>query len=334
MSETSLPPGESTDNLPTPTFAGRLKLSDFVFTPEQNKAMPPQPVRKSPRFLTSTSSSSTTPLLPPSPSKPSPSPLRKSPLKRSPSSEPSSAPSPSKRKRPKPLPTPPGPLPLLPDAIAPNLILLFVGLNPGLLTSSTGHAYAHPTNLFWRLLHSSGITPRLCAPQEDRLLPSLFSLGLTNIVPRPTRNGAELSKKEMDAGVAVLEEKIREFKSEAVCIVGKSIWESVWRVRHGRGIKKEEFKYGWQEAEEDMGVVEGSGDGEWKGARVFVACSTSGLAATLKPREKEEIFGELGEWVVKRRREREEEKKGSGSGRGGNEEVGGQVEDEVVKQES
>ncbi|KAK4672347.1 uracil DNA N-glycosylase Thp1 [Podospora pseudopauciseta] len=327
MSETSSPQEEATDNLPAPTFAGRLKLSEFIFTPEQKKSMPlQQPLRKSPRLLASASSSST-PLLQPSPSIPSP-------LKRPPSEPPSSISSPSKRKRPKPLPTPPGPLPLLPDAIAPNLILLFVGLNPGLLTSSTGHAYAHPTNLFWRLLHSSGITPRLCAPQEDRLLPSLFSLGLTNIVPRPTRNGAELSKKEMDAGVAVLEEKIREFKPEVVCIVGKSIWESVWRVRHGRGIKKEEFRYGWQERGEDMGKVEGVG--EWNGARVFVACSTSGLAATLKPREKEEIFGELGEWVVKRRREREEEK-GVGSGTDGGEDGGegiGQVDDAEVKQES
>ncbi|KAK4174767.1 putative G/U mismatch-specific uracil DNA glycosylase [Triangularia setosa] len=330
MSETSPHPEEANDNLPTPSFAGRLQLSKFIFTPEQKKTMPPQPLRKSPRLLTSTSSSSTPALLSPSPSRPSPSPRRKSPLKHTLSDEfPSElGNSPSKRKRPKPLPTPPGPLPLLPDAILPNLLLLFVGLNPGLLTSYTGHAYAHPTNLFWRLLHSSGITPRLCLPSEDRLLPALFSLGLTNIVPRPTRNGAELSKKEMDAGVAVLEEKIREFKPEVVCIVGKSIWESVWRVRHGRGIKKEEFRYGWQERGEDMGKVEDGKEGEWKGARVFVACSTSGLAATLKPKEKEEIWNELGEWVVKRRKEREEEEKGSGGG-----DIGGEVVDEGVKQE-
>ncbi|KAK4202516.1 putative G/U mismatch-specific uracil DNA glycosylase [Triangularia verruculosa] len=331
MSETSPPPEEATDNLPTPTFAGRLRLSEFMFTSEQKKAMPPQPLRKSPRLLlTSASSTTSTPLLSPSPSKSSPSPRKRSPLKRSVTDSPEPSNSPSKRKRPKPPPTPPGPLPTLPDAIIPNLILLFVGLNPGLLTSSTGHAYAHPTNLFWRLLYSSGITPRLCLPEEDRSLPSLFSLGLTNIVPRPTRNGAELSKQEMDAGAEVLGQKIRENKPEAVCIVGKSIWESIWRVRHGRAIKKEEFKYGWQGREEDMGKVEGGGgDDGWKGARVFVACSTSGLAATLKPREKEEIWNELGEWVVKRRKEREE---GAGLGEGEGEGEG-EIVDDGVKQE-
>jgi len=130
-------------------------------------------------------------------------------------------------------------------------------------------------------------------------LPELFGLGNTNIVARPTRNGSELSKREMDESVHVLEEKIREWRPESVCVVGKSIWESVWRVRHGRALRKEEFRYGWQEEGERMGKVEG-----WEGARVFVACSTSGLAASLLPTEKERIWRELGVWVERRREER------------------------------
>jgi len=116
-----------------------------------------------------------------------------------------------------------------------------------------------------------------------------------------------LGKAEMDEGVNVLEEKIEKWRPESVALVGKSIWESVWRVRKGRGIRKEEFKYGWQDEGENMGVVE---DGEgvvcWKGARVFVACSTSGLAATLSPKEKERIWRKLGEFVERRRNERAE----------------------------
>uniref|UniRef100_L2FXV7 G u mismatch-specific uracil dna glycosylase n=1 Tax=Colletotrichum fructicola (strain Nara gc5) TaxID=1213859 RepID=L2FXV7_COLFN len=197
------------------------------------------------------------------------------------------------------------------DILAPDLLILFVGLNPGLQTARSGHVYAHPSNLFWKLLHSSGITPRLCAPQEDRELPALYGLGNTNIVARPSRNGAELSKAEMDEGVGVLEEKVRGCRPETVCIVGKSIWESIWRVRHSRGIRKEEFRYGWQDESENMGVVrEGGGDGDekgepWAGARVFVATSTSGLAATLRPAEKERIWRELGEWCETRRAERD-----------------------------
>lgn len=121
---------------------------------------------------------------------------------------------------------------------------------------------------------------------------------------RPTRNGSELSKGEMDASVHILDEKIRQYRPESVCIVGKSIWESIWRVKHGRKIKKEEFKYGWQDKEENMGNID-VGD-KWEGAKVFVACSTSGLAATLLPAEKERIWRELGAWVEQRRSERAE----------------------------
>ncbi|KAH7321236.1 uracil-DNA glycosylase-like protein [Stachybotrys elegans] len=198
-------------------------------------------------------------------------------------------------------------LPTLPDAVAPNLLVLFVGLNPGIQTARTGHAYAHPSNLFWKLLYSSGVTPRLCRADEDRSMPELYSLGLTNIVSRPSRNGSELSRQEMDDGVEALHEKARRWRPESMCIVGKSIWESIWRVRHNRKPVGAAFKYGWQDETENMGVI----PGEWPGARVFVASSTSGLAATLSPAEKQRIWDELGKWVKKRRIERQEERHSS-----------------------
>ena len=113
-----------------------------------------------------------------------------------------------------------------------------------------------------------------------------------------------LSKAEMDAGVSVLEEKIAKGRPEAVCLVGKSIWEAVWRVRKGRNIKKEEFKYGWQDESENMGKVRSVGEDGWGGARVFVATTTSGLAASMSMAEKQAVWKELGEWVKQRRAER------------------------------
>ncbi|KAL8769170.1 MAG: hypothetical protein Q9209_004804 [Squamulea sp. 1 TL-2023] len=194
----------------------------------------------------------------------------------------------------------------LTDSLAPNLICLFVGLNPGIRTATTGHAYNHPSNLFWKLLHKSKCTPRLCRAEEDGDMPKLYNLGLTNIVSRPTKDGAELSKAEMDAGVAELEAKIALQKPEAVAIVGKSIWESIWRVRHGSNMKKDQFKYGWQDDTERMGVVK-TGEGSWPGAKLFVATTTSGLAAGMRPYEKEAIWKDLGDWVAERRAERNDE---------------------------
>ena len=186
------------------------------------------------------------------------------------------------------------------DILEPNLICVFVGTNPGVQTATQGHAYAHPSNHFWKLLHASRLTDRRLAPAEDRSLPAKYCMGNTNIVSRPSKDAAELSREEMLEGAAELEAKFREFRPEAVCIVGKGIWEAIWRYRTGRAMRKEEFRYGWQEGAMNMGRVEG----QWEGSRVFVATSTSGLAANLKPAEKEAIWRPFGEWVEKRRGER------------------------------
>ncbi|KAI0533687.1 DNA glycosylase [Xylaria digitata] len=340
-----------------PSFRGRLQLKGFVFN---DTTQTPPGTRRSPRFQVSqtpanVSSGSATPseLAPPK--------TRATKKRKSESRSPSSQATPgddeqslSPRKRRNRVassytsPSTYAHLPELVDVITPNLLILFIGLNPGVQTARSGHAYAHPSNLFWKLLYSSGITPVPCKPEEDRTLPERFSLGNTNIVARPSRNGAELSKAEMDAGVAILEEKCRRWRPEAVCIVGKSIWESIFRVWKGRNLAKGEFQYGWQT--ERMGAVppaddsasvkigagarkglaragvssdasrgDGSGideserndaeDGPWEGSRIFVATSTSGLAASLRPEEKERIWKILGDWCVQRRKERTEEKK-------------------------
>ncbi|KAK9437608.1 uracil DNA glycosylase superfamily protein [Metarhizium brunneum] len=270
------------------TFQGRLQLDAFKYTAAEPTRRNPPRAASTPLQTKAQDESQT-----PSPS----------PRKRTSSSPPKSSPAKKKRARQATGYAPPSTyahLPLLPDAIAHNLLVLFVGLNPGIRTAMTGHAYNHPSNLFWKLMYSSGVTPRRCYAEEDRDMPALYSLGLTNIVARPTRNGSELSKAEMDDGVALLEQKARTYRPESMCVVGKSIWESIWRVRHGSNVGKQ-FRYGWQDEGENMGAVEGS----WAGARVFVASSTSGLAATLAPAEKERIWGELGAWVKMRRAERE-----------------------------
>jgi len=308
---------------PPPSFKNHLKLQDFLFTGSGLAGL-----RRSPRLSTTPAKPELETRPPITTTTPKSSPTKRKALSLPPSdtSTPQSSPSPSKKpkrakSKSKSSYAPPSTyahLAPLPDAIGPNLLVLFIGLNPGIQTARTGHAYAHPTNLFWRLLHSSGVTPRLCSPTEDRTMPSLYSLGLTNIVSRPSRNGAELSKEEMDAGVAILEAKARRWRPESMCVVGKSIWESLWRVRHGRAIRTEEFRYGWQEECENMGrgkraedeVEEGVDySREWKGARVFVASSTSGLAATLSHQEKQRIWRELGSWVEERREQRAAEAK-------------------------
>jgi len=170
--------------------------------------------------------------------------------------------------------------------------------------------------MFWKLLHSSGCTDRRLKPEEDVDLPRLYGMGNTNLVSRPTKDAAQLSKEEQVASVPILDAKIKRFRPEAVCIVGKSIWENIWTYRHGKKPSKEEFRYGWQEEKHNMGLLEVDGEDEmeddgWSGARVFVATSTSGLSASLRPHEKEAIWKPFGEWVKQRREERKRKQESS-----------------------
>ncbi|CAK7226685.1 uracil DNA N-glycosylase Thp1 [Sporothrix curviconia] len=353
------------ETIPRPSFAGRLRVADFMYASEDNNGtagsvLPP------PRRLRGRSSPRVSPSTSPSPrasARASPRAATKRKLEydedasvalrsiprfgppaattaeasRS-SSQSSGSPTKERRgakaKNPRKAPSKYAPpstyahLPLLPDALGPNLLVLFVGLNPGIETARSGHSYAHPSNLFWKLMYSSGVLPERCTAQEDRTLPERFQLGLTNIVARPSRNGAELKASELDDGVAILDAKARRWRPEVMCMVGKGIWDSVVRVRQRQGRPKPAaFQYGWQDESENMGMHSANGargsvkdeiladeegvvtedgvrlDPDWKGARVFVASSTSGLAATLLPAQKEAIWRQLGEWVEARRKE-------------------------------
>ncbi|KIW31161.1 uncharacterized protein PV07_02830 [Cladophialophora immunda] len=192
------------------------------------------------------------------------------------------------------------------DSLRPGLTLVCIGLNPGLMTAATGHAYAHPSNRFWHLLHTSGITPEKHLPSETRDLMDLYQIGNTNICARPTRSGDGLSKQEMEEGAVILDKKIALYKPEAVVIVGKGIWEAIWMAKKGqKRFNDPDFHWGWQDEEMQLGRVWEDGHLAWAGAKTFVATSTSGLAATLTPAEKLAIWKPLGDWMTVKRKESE-----------------------------
>lgn len=112
----------------------------------------------------------------------------------------------------------------LPDYLAPGLKLLFVGINPGLISAAAGHYYANPRNPFWRLLHEAGLTPFGLRPDEDRRLLE-FGYGLTDIVKRPSRGAADLKSREFVANRRRLARLVRRFNPRAVCFNSKTAFE-------------------------------------------------------------------------------------------------------------
>ena len=115
----------------------------------------------------------------------------------------------------------------LPDVIAPNLRVLFCGINPGLYTAAVGHHFARPGNRFWPALFKSGFTDRLLSPFEEReLLAS--RLGISNVVPHATATAAELTREDFFAGGRILEAKVKRYHPRIVAILGVGAYRTAF----------------------------------------------------------------------------------------------------------
>lgn len=115
------------------------------------------------------------------------------------------------------------------DVIAPDLKVLFCGINPGLYTAATGYNFARPGNRFWPTLHAAGFTPRLLKPQEQQELLS-YGCGITNFVERATAAAAELSTEELVEGGKLLKEKVLQYKPQVVAFLGVTAYRSAFRL--------------------------------------------------------------------------------------------------------
>ncbi len=105
------------------------------------------------------------------------------------------------------------------DVVAPDLKVLFCGINPGLYSAATGNHFARPGNRFWPALHKAGFTPRLLHPSEkEDLLRAGY--GLTNLVARATASADELAPAEFVAGRRRLAAKVRRYRPRVVAFLG------------------------------------------------------------------------------------------------------------------
>ncbi|MBY3622759.1 mismatch-specific DNA-glycosylase [Acinetobacter sp. CUI P1] len=146
----------------------------------------------------------------------------------------------------------------IPDHLDHGLQIVFIGFNPSIRSGEVGHHYANPRNNFWRILHNSGLTPRLYDASEDGELLKL-GYGFTNIVARPTRGIDDITREEYNDGRELLRSKLELYRPQIACFVGKGVYTEFSR--------KTKANWGFQ------GNVPPLVDG----VREFVAPSSSGL---------------------------------------------------------
>ncbi len=115
----------------------------------------------------------------------------------------------------------------IPDVIAKDLDVLFVGINPGRYSGAVGHHFAGPGNGFWPAMYKAGFTPRLFSAFEGPLLLDL-GYGLTNLVARCTATAEELTKDELIEGGHILERKARRYGPRFVAFVGLTSYRAAY----------------------------------------------------------------------------------------------------------
>jgi TDG/mug DNA glycosylase family protein len=113
------------------------------------------------------------------------------------------------------------------DVIAPDLLVLFSGINPGLYTAAVGHHFARPGNRFWPALHAAGFTDRILSPFDEReLLKSGY--GITNVVPRTTGTADSLTKEEIVAGGERLRKKVLRYRPKVLAVLGVGAYRTAF----------------------------------------------------------------------------------------------------------
>ncbi|MCL3836250.1 mismatch-specific DNA-glycosylase [Aeromicrobium duanguangcaii] len=121
----------------------------------------------------------------------------------------------------------------IPDLMPDDLRLLFVGINPGLVSAATGLHFARRGNRFYPALVRAGLVdtddPALAAEQlRDR------GVGITNLVARASARADELDPSELVEGRARLVELVTEYRPRVVAVAGITSFRTAFGHRAAR----------------------------------------------------------------------------------------------------
>ncbi len=124
----------------------------------------------------------------------------------------------------------------VPDVLAPDLRIVFVGINPGRVSAAARAHFANPRNDFWRLLHAAQLTSRLYEPAEQFSLLA-EGIGVTNAAYRTTPGSGDLRRADFGGSAERLERMARELRPGWLAFVGKEGYRGAFGVRPELGVQ-------------------------------------------------------------------------------------------------
>lgn len=116
---------------------------------------------------------------------------------------------------------------ILPDVLESGLSVVFCGTAASKVSAEMGVYYAHSNNLFWKILHEAGFTPRRLPPHEYSTVKQ-FGIGLTDLVKDDFGGDSEIrscTESDRDA----LRSKILETRPGFVAFTSKTAGRRYFR---------------------------------------------------------------------------------------------------------
>ncbi len=121
----------------------------------------------------------------------------------------------------------------VPDLVGPGVRLVFVGINPGLLTAARQIHFGNPSNRFRPALVAAGLLAPAPAGAPGMTKTDLATLvsrgvGITNLVPVATARADELSKAQLVAGRDRLESFVARHRPRVVAVLGITAYRTAF----------------------------------------------------------------------------------------------------------
>lgn len=125
----------------------------------------------------------------------------------------------------------------LPDWLAPDLDIVWIGVNPSLPAAHAGFPFANPRNRFWPALNASRLPHAPLEPSVAAMdvLLERDRIGCTDLVKRPSRGEADLSVEERRAGAARLTALVERYRPRILWFHGRTPFEHY--ARHALGVR-------------------------------------------------------------------------------------------------
>ncbi len=140
----------------------------------------------------------------------------------------------------------------LPDILAPDLKVVFVGINPSIYSVEQGHYFARSTNRFWPAFSLSRLSlatrnrlGRSALLPEDDLSLLQDGLGFTDVVKLPTSSASELRQSHFAEWAPRARSRIEHYAPGFVCFQGATGLRPF--MKHAMDLQVDNLSFGRQE---------------------------------------------------------------------------------------